>query len=445
MLRLTLIVSLLCTSGPAAADDKPERELILLVFVDAMRADHVGAYGYTRGTTPTIDALAARGVRYTRAYANAPWTRSSTACALTGLNASRHRTETDKSTLPANVVTLAERLERVGWRTAGFSANGNGGSLAGFERGFSLFLDPTHGFTKTKRGKTYNGLPSAEFLTQQVLEHLSRSTAAKEFLFVFYVDPHDPYYAPPELERKFLGDFKGTIRRKASWEKDNAYPEDERFSMMAIYDAGIYYADSQLGVLLAGIEKLGLRDRTTLFVTADHGEGFGEHGFYLHAHHFWEEIAHIPLVAAGPRFTPGVDDRLTQSIDVTATIADLAGADTTGLMGRSLLAPADPERPVLSEYNEYGIHRQAIVGGRYKVIWQRPADETWYLRSFPGKASVEEKKALFPSVSFDREVVQVFDLVADPGEKTNLAERMPAAAALLLARLREFVAAAPAG
>jgi arylsulfatase len=432
----------LCCSRPALADDS--RELILLVLFDAVRADHVGAYGYTRGTTPTLDGLAQRGVRFTRAYTNAPWTRASTACYLTGLNASRHRTQTDKSRLPADVVTLAERLEKAGWKTAGFSANGNGGSLAGFDRGFSLFRDPTHGFDKAKRGKTYNGLPSAEFLTQQVLGHLKGSTAKKEFLFIFYVDPHDPYGAPPVLEKKFLGDFKGTVRRKASWEKDNAYPEDERFSMQALYDAGIYYADSQVGVLLEGIEKLGRLGQTTLFFSSDHGEGFGEHGFYLHAHQFWEEVVHIPLVAFGPRFPAGVDERLTQTLDVTATIAELAGADTTGLMGRSLLHPADPDRPVISEYNEYGIHRQMIVGKSHKVIWQKPADEAWYLASFPNKVSDAEKKALFPSVSFDREVVQVFDLAADPFEKQNLAEKMPAPAAALLATLREFVAAAPA-
>ncbi len=439
----TLIVAclgltLLAGPRPAAA-----KELILLVLIDAMRADHVGAYGYPRGTTPTIDSLAARGTRYATAYTNAPWTRSSTACFLTGLNASRHRTETDKSRLPADVVTLAERLKKAGWTTTGFSANGNGGSLAGFDRGFDTFKDTTNTYSKKVRGKTYNGLPTAEFLTGEVLAHLKASTAEKEFVFIFYVDPHDPYYAPPELEKKFLGDFKGTIRRKASWEKDNDYPEDERFSMMAIYDAGIFYADQQLGVLLDGIRALGAGEALHLLVTSDHGEGFGEHGFYLHAHHFWEEVIHIPLVAFGPRFATAVDTRLTQAIDVSATIAELAGADRAGMMGRSLLQPAAADARVISEYNEYGIHRQAILDGRYKVIWQRPADEAWFLSSYPAKWSVAEKKAFFPSVSFDREVVHAFDRVADPGEKQNLADALPPPAAALLAELKAFVAAAP--
>jgi arylsulfatase A-like enzyme len=281
----------------------------------------------------------------------------------------------------------------------------------------------------------YNRLPTGEFITHRVLEHLKGSKAKREFLFVFFVDPHDPYGAPAWLEKKFLGDFKGKIRRKALWERNNDYPEDERFSIQAIYDAGIRYADIALGQLVDGLKAQGRWENTSLFVTADHGEGFGEHGFYLHAHHFWEEVIHVPLVAVGPRFTPQVDERLTQSLDVVATIAELAGASTEGLPGRSLLEPALAGRRIISEYNEFGIHRQAIMDGRYKVIWQRPADEEWYLR-------VAKKKEYFPSVSFDKEVIRVFDLQTDPQEKKDLAASMPEAAKAMLAELRAFVAGA---
>ena len=116
-------------------------------------------------------------------------------------------------------------------------------------------------------------------------------------------------------------------------------------------------------------------------LTSDHGEAFGEHGFYLHAHHFWEEVIHVPLIAVGPRFPPQVDDRLTQTLDVSATVAALTGADPKGLAGRSLLTPADSQATIISEYNEFGIHRQAIRGRSHKVVWQRPADEAWYLRT----------------------------------------------------------------
>jgi arylsulfatase len=457
----SFLIAFSSLSVSAAAET--ERELIFLIVIDAVRADHVGAYGYHRPTTPVLDRLASRGVRYTRAYSNAPWTRPSTASFFTGLNGSRHQTETEKSLLAEGFRTVARRLGEAGWATAGFSANGNGGSLANLDEGFDLFEDPTRTYKRSESRKNcqkkygtkpppestredcirYVGLPTGEFLVHRALEHIKSSKAKREFIFLFLVDPHDykmSYYAPPRLERLFLGKPAPARRPRVLWEKDNDYSKEHRDVVRALYDAGIRYSDEALGQLLDGLgEEL---QNATLFITADHGEGFGEHGFYLHAHHFWEEVIHVPLVAVGSRFAPAVDRRLTQSIDVAATILHLAGADRSGVAGRSLLEP-DTGKPVISEYNEFGIHRQAIVGQRYKVIWQRPADEAWYLSSFSDKFSVAQKKAFFPSVTFDREVVQVFDLEKDPQEQRDLSASMPPEAAALLTELRSFVAAAP--
>jgi arylsulfatase A-like enzyme len=460
-----LLATALLTAHLAAPPKDKER--VVLILIDAVRADHIGAYGHDEPTTPVLDELAKGGTRYTRMYANAPWTRASTASYFTALNASRHRTETENSKLPRNVTTIAERLRAAGWQTTGFSANGNGGSLAGLDRGFDLFEDPTNAYKRketTRRCekkygdvvpearlreavledcKRYVGLPTGEFIVHRTLEHLTKSKAKKEFLFLFLVDPHDwkfTYYAPPELEAQFLGKPLAGTRPKALWEKDNDYSAEHRRVLRGLYDAGIRYSDIAIGQLLEGPDALGLRKNATVLVTADHGEGFGEHDFYLHAHHFWEEVIHVPLIATGPKFGPAVDDRITQSIDVAATILDLAGANASGILGRSLLAPGAPKATVISEYNEFGIHRQAIVGRRYKVIWQRPADADWYMSSFSDRFSVEEKKAFFPSVVFDEERVRVFDLQNDPREKNDLSSSMPDEAAALLAELRAFVA-----
>jgi arylsulfatase A-like enzyme len=462
MRTLSMVVTLsLCV--PAIAAEEPERELIFLILIDAVRADHVGAYGYDKPTTPVIDELAKKGVRYSRTYANAPWTRPSTASFLTGLNASRHRTETEKSLLPEGFRTVARRLRDAGWQTTAFSANGNGGSLANLDEGFHLFEDPTNAYKRKatrqrcqkKYGKKvpparhdeairddcirYVGLPTGEFIVHRTLEHLKTSKAKKEFIFLFLVDPHDhklSYYAPPRLEKMFLGKPAPAKHPRVIWEKDNDYSEEHRATVRALYDAGIRYSDEAVGQLMAGLgEDL---KNATLFITADHGEGFGEHDFYLHAHHFWEEVTHIPLIGLGPRFKPGVDQRVTQAIDISATILHLADADRSGVAGRSLLEP-DTGKPVISEYNEFGIHRQAIVGQRYKVIWQRPVDEKWYMSSFSDRFTVAQKKAFFPSASFGKEVIRVFDLQNDPGEKKDLSKEMPPEAAKLLEELRAFV------
>ena len=111
---LRLLVFLAVSFGVVFSAQAKERELMVLVLVDALRPDHMGAYGYDKPTTPELDKLAAISTRYTRAYANAPWTRPSTASFLTGLNASRHRTETSKQKLPQDITTLAERFKE-GW------------------------------------------------------------------------------------------------------------------------------------------------------------------------------------------------------------------------------------------------------------------------------------------------------------------------------------------
>ena len=420
------------TQTVVAATPK-EKELIVLILVDALRPDHVGAYGYEKGTTPHIDELASEGTLYTRAYVNAPWTRPSTASFLTGLNASKHGVETAKEKLPQSTLTIAERLQEAGWKTAAFVANGNGGSLARLEQGFDVFRDPTNSFTKRKRGKTYNGLPRGKFIVNKALRYLKKSTAEKDFLFLFLVDPHDPYAAPARLEKRFLKNHRGKIRRRATWEYRNNYSESERRSMLAVYDASIAYADEALGDLFAALKRMKRYDNSTIIVSADHGEGFGEHGFYLHAHHFWEEVIRVPLIVKGARFGAGErSSRLTQSIDVASTIAELGGAKKRDLPGRSLHSEPEGNPWVISEYNEFGIHRQAIIGPRYKVIWQRPADAAWFDKAV-------NKRAYFPSVSFDSEVVRIFDLVLDPGETLNLANKPPRKASKLLSILRGFV------
>ncbi|MBI3181574.1 MAG: sulfatase [Myxococcales bacterium] len=404
---------------------------IVWIVIDALRPDHLGTYGYHRPTTPHLDELAKESFVFLHAYANAPWTRPSTASMLTGLFPSQHRTQTDKSRLPAEVRTIAEDLRTMGYATAAVVANGNGSSIAGLDRGFEHYVDPANHFKK---------LPAAEEVYAQALQWLgSRPKGRPFFLFVFVVDPHDPYRAPPEYEKRWLGEGAKPLRRTAHWEYQNDYPEPERRAMLSLYDAAIRYTDDQTGKFLAELEKLGLGESTSLLVTADHGDGFGEHGYYLHGHHHYDEIIRVPLLIRTPAWQgAGHVFHLVQAVDLLPTLVTAAGGrPRPGLGGRDIGAmlaePADPARVALSEYNAFGIRRSALVSLKYRVILQLPADREAFLARIP-------KLELLPSVSFDSEVLHVYDRQADPAERRNLApDRLPPATSALVSELRRHM------
>ena len=295
MLRwVTFTLSIVVSSSSVSAFGAPSvpdaDELVVLLLVDALRPDHISGLGYDKPTTPKLDQRLGKARIFQRAYVNAPWTRPSTASFLTGMNASRHQAESAKTKLSPKVVTLAERLQAQGWKTAGFTANGNGGSLARLEQGFDFFGDPTNRYTRKVRGKTYNGLPTGDFMVDQVAKWLKKNPSGKRFLFLFLVDPHDPYAAPKHIEEAFLKGYKGKLRRTPSWEYRNNYSKAEREAIIALYDASIRYTDDVLERFWKLVEGQANSQHTTVFLSADHGEGMGEHGFYLHAHHFWEEV-----------------------------------------------------------------------------------------------------------------------------------------------------------
>ena len=240
-------------------------------------------------------------------------------------------------------------------------------------------------------------------------------------MFLFLIDPHDPYRAPPEYEKEWLPKgFEGEPRRRAHWEYKNNYPKAERDSMLAVYDASIRYTDDQTRIFFDGLEKRGLLKNTSVVVTADHGDGFGEHGYYLHGYHHYDEIIRVPLLIKS-RALPGRGHvfHVTQGIDLLPTFVRWAGGTPKPTLpgagiGALVRAPIDTGRVVLSEYKDYGVHRSALANMRWRVILQMPADAELFDERIP-------RRELLPSVSFDREVLHVYDRRNDPRDTKNLA------------------------
>ncbi len=391
---------------------------IIWLVIDALRPQHLGSYGYERETTPTLDRFADEGIIFTRFIANAPWTRPGTTCMLTGRIPARHAVQCDWHKLPKDVGTVAQALKKAGYTTLAVVGNGNASSAFGMHKGFDVYEDTT---TNWKR------LPRAKQVFDLALKHLEKHKGKKKvFLFMFVVDPHDPYKPPPPYDNMFLPDYQGKVIHSPKWEYKNKYTQAQREKIVALYDGLIRFTDDQIKDLFAGLKKLGFWDNASLFVTADHGESMGEHGVYLHGHHLYETHIRIPLLIRAPwlKERGKYSSAFLQQIDLFPTFCQLAGAEVPDdLQGLSIVdalkdrSSVPVPRYVISEYKCYGIKRTSIRTRAYKLVHQEPADREVFMKH------VKNPKFL-PSVSFDKETFLLYHMLKDPHEEQNLWPQM---------------------
>jgi arylsulfatase A-like enzyme len=374
---------------------------VLLIVLDTVRADHLSAYGYRRPTTPNIDRLAARGIRFDEARAAAPWTLPSHATMFTGRWPHELATEW-QTPLLARYPTLAEYLGDHGYATAGFVGNVNYCSYAtGLDRGFtyyedyelprlaalrtavlveyavSTFLDWSDGFESGPIGLLrrevfhwldVGGRKHAESINRSFIAWMSGRQPPRRpfFAFLNYIDAHACYIPPPGTIHRF--GFRPQSSDE-SWIVYEQWPTLDRAKLRQplvdlardSYDDCLGYLDDQIGWLIDELTRRGELDRTLLIVTSDHGEGFGEHDLFDHGESLYRTEVHVPLVIVPPGHDrgPAVVRKTVSLRDLPATVVDLVGlAEGSPLLGRSLSStwrnPTRSERPggaepVLSE------------------------------------------------------------------------------------------------
>ena len=291
-------------TGLAYVAQEAPRPNILLVTIDTLRADRVGAYGYAAARTPTLDRLASEGVRFADATAHAPLTLPAHAAILTG----RYPGALDirangVGRVPESAVTLAERLKGAGYETGAVIASAILDRSYGLAQGFDDYDDrvpmPASGTISTA------GLQrTADQVTSAARQWLNARRGAW-FLWVHYYDPHLPYQPPA------------------------AFARDGR-----PYDGEVAYVDEAIATLLEDVD----RRRTVVAVTADHGEGLGDHGELDHGFFLYDATLSVPLIVAAPGFAARVVTEQVRGIDIAPTLADLGGAGpATGETGESLV------------------------------------------------------------------------------------------------------------
>ena len=319
-LLLTLAFAAACRSDRPVTNTT-NRPNVLLVTIDTLRADHVGSYGYQRASTPAIDGLAARGVRFATAVAHAPLTGPSHASILSGQTPLGHGFRNNSGYVMAPQVRMAaEDFRQAGYRTAAFVSGFPLDRRFGLDRGFETYDD------RLPKGNDRRRTPYverfADATTDAVLRWLDTSvpsSAAERspwFVWVHYYDPHAPYEAPGPLGERFR---------------------------QSPYDGEVAFVDSQLTRVLQELDKRNVTSNTLVLVTADHGESLGEHGEGTHGIFVYDATLRVPWVMAGPQIPPGrVSLTVARSVDVLPTLLDYAGLPgRTDVDGRSLRPAAD--------------------------------------------------------------------------------------------------------
>jgi arylsulfatase A-like enzyme len=416
---LTLAIALASTAGcggDGAAQPAPVRRNVLLIVVDTLRADHLGLYGYSRPTSPELDAWARGGVVFTQA-------RSQAACTFPSVNSiltSRYPVdflgqEGARMGIPEHIPSLAETLRAAGYRTLAVSASpivrrspSHFNPEGGFDRGFDVFDESC--------------LWKAAGCVRRAARKLLRESPRPFFLYLHFMDPHGPYNPPPAHQRVWSAEKTGLDyidggdpRPIAEAITAGGLPEglEPRHvqHLVDLYDDEILYLDGQLAALFGMLSAL--QDETLMVLAADHGEEFLEHGEVKHCKSVFDTgvrtplVLRIPGVAGGRRIAAPA-----QNLDIVPTLLDYLGipAGDLGHAGRSLRPLLETGVPVHRHVVSTERTLRAVTSRRHKLVYD-----------------LRERG------------IQLYDLLRDPAEQRDLAARQPRVTRELMRGLRDWM------
>jgi len=426
---------------------------IVFVTFDAMRADRLALYG-GRVPAPSFEALAADGVTFEQARSQAPHTVASMTSMFSSLypsqlpHSQRRPNPARGRTIPDTHVTLAEVLSSKGYATCAITANWTLGPHTGVLQGFSERVVINHDWRR--RNLFSQVLPGLEAMVQSVVrrperaclmdssevvlryaqDFVARHRDGPFFLWLHFMNPHDPY-APPERFRRQLLRSTGPWPIFAPHDGSMGTPtvteirsgivfldEPTRRYISDLYDCEIAHADDDLGEVRSMLQKAQISGPVIWCVGADHGQEFWDHGGYYHGHTLYDELIHVPLLISAPGGKRGLHvSEPVAMIDVMPTLFDLASASApTSYRGRSLADAVMrgrpvPPRPVFSDSNIYYEPAETVTADGYKLVRHRVSRR-----------------------------VELYDLTRDPRQLHDLAEARPDIASRLIGLLDEWAA-----
>lgn len=441
-------------------DSRPERLNVVVISLDTLRADALGAYGESRPTSPTFDRFAAESVVFESAFSQAPMTAPSHMTLFTSLFPSVHRVNNlgglgkqdvgeggethPRWRLDPKVTTLAELFRSAGWRTAAFHGGGNVNRAVGFEDGFEWF----EGKPETGLNGNFDRPFDFSIAARWIEDHADEPF----FLFLHTYMPHAPYIPPPPWDRAFDPDYDGPIPyrdaylramqsgdpgppeppadasplrrrmlRHTPWQFwGHVDPENPREveHLRALYAGDVRATDDALATMLDSLARAGVDGRTIVVVLSDHGEAFLEHGVFEHIGRVYREFVHVPLALRVPGVAPRRVTGAVGLIDFAPTICELVGLPVLAqFQGRSFAGALQGTVESREVWSEFVVRWRTTRSGFAPLDFLRAVrDERWsYLATLKGGEIVDE----------------LYDRSADPGEQRDLSGD-PAHAARLL-------------
>ncbi len=396
--RIAALLLVPAACAPAAREGEGAQANVLFVTIDTLRADHLGAYGYARDTSPELDRLARRSVVFENAQAQTSWTLGSLASLVTSRWVGSLGIQNFRSRLDGEATTLCEVLAREGWETAGVGTHLVFQEKYGLRQGIGEFDDElvASNYAESHRAVT------SERVSDKALAWISeRPDGARPwFLWLHYFDPHIPYVRHAGISERF-GD-----------------------SGLDRYDGEIAFTDRHLGRVLRELERR--RSATVIVVTSDHGEEFGDHGGHEHGHTLYQELVRVPLIVSAPSLAPARVVERVRLVDVFPSLLELLDVPRARwpkeLVGESFAELArgsgrSSPRPALAELRlRDETAMDGLVSGRWKLV-----------------------------VSRSTRRVELYDLERDPREQKNLARAEPERLAELSAVLEALLAESERG
>ena len=375
-----------------AAADERERRVFVWISQDALRADHLGSYGYSRATSPHFDARAESWTVFESATASASWTLPSMTSQFLSRHPSSHGAVLHNLLPEAGMVSVFQALADDGFTVIGVTANDLISPAYSLTRGFDVLL-----YRERK----------AAALRSRLTETLDEWKRGDLAIFVHFMDPHQPYVPPPAFRHRFHAEHDGPEPQTHFEALLKIQSPEGTAHVVALYDAEIAYADAVIERLLDDLQVRGLFERALIVYSADHGEQFRDHGGWLHGGTLYEEEIHVPLAIRVPGTRPGRVKTPVSLVDLAPTVLESLKVDIPPtFQGRSLL-------PLLTARGEVrgrsAISETILTGDRRPLLSHRDGSLKVILRLSPRHSD-----------GIEIESGEFFDLDSDPSESNNL-------------------------